>query len=449
MKTRLTALACALAFALCAAADARADVRIKQKVTVAGRSMESEVAIKGQRQRTEMEMAPGMKTVQIMQCDLKRTLQVSDATRKYTVTPLGGGDATEASGPSATPAPSTPGVARRGGVVTYVTTLTDTGERKQVFGFTARRIKSSMRVEASADACQKDGVNMETDGWYIDFDFQFSCPMDRPQAMTQMPQRPDGCQDQVRFRSVGTAKLGYPVQTTVRMLDMQGREVSTMSTEVVSLTRATLDAALFDVPAGYAETKNAQELYDMSAMMRAAQSSRSNNDDGDADDNANANRRNEPPNVPSMSSPGAKRPGMIRVGVVALNNRTDKAVETEQLRQGLVAALTAANVEAVALDTNSPEEALRKECDFILSTDISALKQSAANKIGGMFGRATGVGGGAERFESKVEYTLVPASGGAALVQSNASAKEEGGAEASVSAALRKEAQAILIKVRK
>jgi hypothetical protein len=149
-----------------------------------------------------------------------------------------------------------------------------------------------------------------------------------------------------------------------------------------------------------------------------------------------------------MSSPAAKPPGVIRVGVVALNNRTDKAVETEQLRQGLIAALTGAGVEAVTLDTNSPEEARQKECDFILTTDISALKQSAANKIGGMFGRAAGVGG-AERFEAKVEYTLVPAAGGAALVQSNASAKEEGGADASLSAALRKEAQAVLSKVRK
>lgn len=444
MKKNLTALACALAFSLGAATAARADVRIKQRMTVGGHTMESDVAIKGQRQRTETEMAPGMKTVQIMQCDLKRMLQVSDATRKYTVTPLGGGDAGEPSGPAATPAPATPGVARRGGVVTYVTTVTDTGERKQVFGFTARRIKSSMQMEASPDACQKDGMNMETDGWYIDFDFQFSCPMDRPQAMTQMSPRPDGCQDQVRFRSVGTGKLGYPVQTTMRMLDKNGREVSTMSTEVVGLTRATLDAALFDVPAGYTETQNPQELYDMSAMMRAAQSARSN----DGEVRPATGRQPDAAGPAADAAVGAKRPGVIRVGVVALNNRTDKAVETGQLRLGLIAELTNAAVEAVPLDTNSPEEARQKDCDFILSTDISALKQSAANKIGGMFGRATGVGA-AERFEAKVEYTLTPVAGGAPLVQSNASAKEEGGADASLSAALRKEAQAVLAKVRK
>ena len=442
MSRKVFNLACACAVVLCAAASARADLRIRQRTTMQGQTFESDVAIKGQRQRTEQQIGP-MKNVSIMQCDARRMLNISEATRKYTVTPLGG-DAGEPSGP-ATPAPATSGVARRCGVVTYVTTVTDTGERKEMFGFTARRIKSSMSIEASPDACQKDGMNMETDGWYIDFDFQFSCPMDRPQAMTQPSRRPDGCQDQVRFRSTGTAKLGYPVQTTVRMLDKNGREVSTISTEVVSLTRATLDAALFDVPAGYAETRNAQELYDMSAMMRAAQSARSNNDNADE---TGAGRRSEPQNVPAMSSPGAKRPGVIRVGVVALNNRTDKAVETGQLRLGLIAELTNAAVEAVPLDTNSPEEARQKDCDFILSTDISAIKQSAANKIGGMFGRATGVGA-AERFEAKVEYTLTPVAGGAALVQSNASAKEEGGAEASVSAALRKEAQAVLAKVRK
>lgn len=40
----------------------------------------------------------------------------------------------------------------------------------------------------------------------------------------------------------------------------------TSTREVVELSREPLDAALFDVPAGYVETKNAQELYSMPSV---------------------------------------------------------------------------------------------------------------------------------------------------------------------------------------
>jgi hypothetical protein len=42
------------------------------------------------------------------------------------------------------------------------------GERKQMFGFNARHIKTSMVRTASPEACDKD-MKIETDGWYIDF----------------------------------------------------------------------------------------------------------------------------------------------------------------------------------------------------------------------------------------------------------------------------------------
>jgi hypothetical protein len=93
-------------------------------------------------------------------------------------------------------------------------------------------------------------------------------------------------------------------------------------------------------------------------------------------------------------------------------------------------------------------EAKRKDCDLLLTTDISALKQSAAGKIGGMFGRATGVPtGGAEKFESRVDFHLY-AVGGASQLDSNATAKEDG-AQQSVSSALDREAKAVVAAARK
>lgn len=459
MRHKIFHLVSAVLILTAAAASARADVRIKQRTTVSGQTIESDVAIKGQRQRTEQQIGPGMKNVQIMQCDLKRMLNIGEAARKYTVTPLGGGadDAAETAAPAAAPAARpTPGAARRGGVVTFVTTMTDTGERKQMHGFTARRIKTSMKSEPSPDACQTEPYHMETDGWYIDFEFSFSCLTDS-QAMTSNSGGVQAeCQDRIRYRRVGTAKLGYPVHVTTTFYK-NGQPQFLTTTEVVSIERATLDAALFDVPAGYTEARDARELYDMSAMMAAAQAQ-----SGDNSGNSNAGGRPQAnpsagsaamPAAAAAASVGAKRAGVVRVGVIPPSNKTDKPAGIDSLRAGLIAALTGGSVEAIALDATSPggleAEAKSKECDFLLYTDIVSVKQSAASKIGGFMSRATGAGGGSEKYEAKVEFSLVPVGSSAPLLESSASGKEDGGPDASLAAALRREAQAVVAKIRK
>ena len=53
-------------------------------------------------------------------------------------------------GSSSAPAPQNQ--PQRGGVVNITNTITDTGERKEMFGFTARRIKTSLEKKASPDA---------------------------------------------------------------------------------------------------------------------------------------------------------------------------------------------------------------------------------------------------------------------------------------------------------
>ena len=458
MRHKIFHLASAVLILTAAAASARADVRIKQRTTVSGQTIESDVAIKGQRQRTEQQIGPGMKNVQIMQCDLKRMLNIGEAARKYTVTPLGGADdSAETPAPTAPAARPTPGAARRGGVVTYVTTLTDTGERKQMHGFTARRIKSVMKTEPSPDACQKEPFHMESDGWYIDFEFSFSCLTDSPAAAPSYAGAQTECQDRVRYRRVGTAKLGYPVHVTTTFYQ-NGQPSFTSTTEVVSITRTPLDAALFDVPAGYTEARDARELYDVSAMMAAAQAQ--SGDNSSSNSNAGGSGQANPsagsaamPAAAAAASVGAKRAGVVRVGIIPPSNKTDKSVGVDALRAGLIAALTGGSVEAVALDATSPggleAEAKSKECDFLLYTDIVSVKQSAASKLGGFMSRATGAGGGSEKYEAKVEFSLVPVGSSAPLLESNASGKEDGGPDAALAAALRREAQAVLAKVRK
>jgi hypothetical protein len=453
MSNKIFNLACACAVLLCAAATARADLRIKQRTTMQGQTFESDVAIKGQRQRTEQQIGP-MKNVSIMQCDMKRILNISEATRKYTVTPLvsESADAGAPAAPAARPASS--GAARRGGTVTYVMTMTDTGERKTLFGFTARRIKVVTKSEASPDACNTETFHYETDGWYIDFDFNFDCLTGAQAAAPAYGGARPECEDRVRYRRVGTAKLGYPVQLTTSFYK-DGKVQFTSTTEVVELSRAALDAALFEAPAGYTEARDARELYDPAAMAAAMQAqSRDDDDDDDSSAGGSTSSASAASGASSSAAPvGAKRAGVVRIGVIPPSNKTDKQVGIEALRSQLVAALSAGNVEAVALEANSPggleAEARSKECDYLLYTDIVSVKQSAASRIGGFLGRATGAGDAKEKHEARVEFSLVAAGSSAPLLESNATAKEDGTADAAVASALRRQAQLVAAKVRR
>jgi hypothetical protein len=448
-----------LVILLCAAPVALADLKVTTRTNAGGQTMQGTVYIKGSRQRNESG-GPAA----ITQCDLKRMVYVNDRERKYHVAPMdaGGasGDVSASAGPAAASGPS-----RRGGVVTHSVTLVDTGERQQMFGHAARRVKTSIVMDAPQGTCNPGHTEMEIDGWYIDYPAGFSCPTDaRAAAVPPQPSKP-GCQDQIRFKTVGTAKTGFPVKTTMRFKlggaagEGEDAEASAMmarmmetTTEVVELSSVTLDAALFDVPAGYTQVASLQELYGTPSMGTMGVGTGSG-----------ARPPTPPePDAAGAAGPGAeaaeagalppKQPGSIRVGVARINNRAGRELALEQLREGLVSSVEGSGVEAVALaasDAGGAEaEARAKECDFILHTDLTALKQSTAGKVGGMFGRAAGIGSaGADRFESRVDFRLVAVGGGPQL-ESSATAKEEG-AEASVTAALEKEAKAASAAARK
>ncbi len=133
---------------------------------------------------------------------------------------------------------------------------------------------------------------------------------------------------------------------------------------------------------------------------------------------------------------------------------TDKTVAPDAARAHLMSALTNVGLEAVPLNAYTPAaldtEAQQKECDFVLTTDVLALKTSAGNKIGGLFGRATGVStaAGLERTEAQVTFKLTPVGGTTAQLQATANAKETGD-DTSLNAALDKAAQAVVKAAKK
>ncbi len=408
----------------------------------AGQEMTSTTMIKGMRERSEMSvpgMPAGMAMATITECDMKRTIQINDRARKYMITPMDSGDA-DTSSTQMGPRPSA-GPSRRGGVVTGTINTVDTGERKEMFGLTARHLKQTMTMESSPDACAQSNMKMERDGWYVNLEYGLNCGSERPPQAPNAPM--GGCRDTYHFKRTGVANLGYPLEETIKMFGPDGSVTMTTTKQVIELSRQPLDAALFDVPAGYTEAHSTQEMYSMSmadamAMAREQQANQGGNSTSSMPSNMN---------MPSnMSNPSAARP---KVGIVEFNNKAKASVSTDELRQQLVATLSGNGIDAVALNASSASEAAMeakaKGCTYILYTDISTLKTpSTGKKIGGLLGRAAGVGGGGEtgKAEAKFDFRLVPVAGGSAKLQSSASGKEDT-TEASVNAALQEEARAV------
>ena len=146
--------------------------------------------------------------------------------------------------------------------MTYTMSAVDTGERKEMFGFTARHVKSTTVIQSSPDACNPVNQKMEIDGWYIDLNIGLTCQLDRPPMAppSRETSRPS-CKDQTRFRREGSAKTGFPLIETSKMYGPSGQVMFSITKEVIELSREPLDSALFDVPAGYTEAASSQELW--------------------------------------------------------------------------------------------------------------------------------------------------------------------------------------------
>ena len=433
MKERVSGIAAIAIVVVALAVSAMADIKITTKNTAAGHSYEGTTYIKGERERTEG--LGGM--VMIYQCDLKRYLQLFSTSRRYMVTPINqdSGAAEGRAQPESRPQPQPQPATRKGGIVTFTTTINDTGERKQMFGFTARHIKTTMTKEATPDACDPKSMKIETDGWYIDLQYGFHCSTDRPAVPAAPSQRakPD-CEDQIRFKRAGGGKLGYPLDVTTTIYTEDGKSFTT-SAQVTDLSTTTLDAALFDVPDGYTEAKSYQELMGAPSAGSIAAQYRG----------ASMPGRGE--------STGAKAASGVRVGVVMVSNKTDANLATDSLQQSLVARLSGGNVDAVPLTSSSPEavtaEAKQKQCDYVLYTDVSDVKKpSTAAKIGGFIGRKSGAGS-AGKVEANINYRLFKIGATTPAVQSSSQGKDDLSADAAVSSALEGEAKSVLSAVRK
>ena len=370
------------------ATAAHADVKVKSKQTVAGQSHESTTYIKGKRQRNET--FGGM--VNITQCDLKRGVQLNTNSQTYMVTPFATTNQTTTRTSAATT--DKDGVVHTGGQVTMTVTTKDTGERKQVFGFTARRLIITTETVSSPDACSKSDMKMQTDGWYIDAAFALDCDNAYSGYNGNQYQK-GGCRDTYNVKTIGTAKRGFPVYEKTTMFDASGRETMSMNNEVVELSQATLDAGLFEIPAGFREAKDASEMYAAPKFNTGTSTSNSNapfNVNDTADRNSNgvvASIAASQQSKTDASTVGPKKEGVIRIGVAGVKTgAVGEGIAASDLaaaiQNSLIQYLKVPNVEVVALESKLPSaidaELKTKECDYV------AFLTASHKKGGGGFG---------------------------------------------------------------
>ena len=337
----------------------------------------STVYIKGPRMRTDMSFkmhdgkAPMIQST-IVQCDKQRNISFSNKKKKYYADSL------------AAPTSTAVKNSKKGGYVTVTGSVIDTGERAKLFGYDARHLKETITFTPSKNACMKDSMKIETEGWYADIP-EFSCPIKRNMSEFRMD---SNCFDDVDFQIKGSI-TGVALKET-RKITTQDM-VMIMEDETTEVLKNPLSDALFEPPANYTAANTLKEV-----------------EDDSPDTPGSANDKFEPasPAAPTSGSPaptfalpkagiervsGPKVANMIRVGIAKVKVTTPESKKdpdagadiASAATLSLIESLKAQNIEAIELNTDFPEnECSERGCDYIFYANVTQKRGG-----GGMFGK--------------------------------------------------------------
>ena len=378
------------------------DLRFKTAYTTGDQRTETVTLIKGERERFEFQ-----DMVLLRQHDQKRVVQISRTANTYLIAPE---DAP--SNPATVGAPDPTAAQKPAGVVMMTVTIVDTGERKMAFGQQARHVKTTIDKQPGAGACDASKQRIETDGWYVD-------PPKAVQSQTVLPTSPapigGGCNDRVEAMNNGDPKtLGFPIAYTTTIVGEDGKP-AVVSMEVSELEVTTLDAALFEIPQGLNAASNIADLG--KALSDASEAK------------LVAETQAPPP------TPPARRPGVVRIGVPELTNKTTTAVDTRALRGQLIGHLSEAKFEAIPLPATAPgdlqKRATELALDYVATAEVTELKVAKSGGFGGILKAASQVtAGGAgpqkDPTEASVAIKLLSPDG-KARVSSTVKGKDGGG----------------------
>lgn len=349
--------------------------KIRQSSSVMGMKIESTVYVKGMRKRTESTAIMGMtQPVTIEQCDLQRTVKINDKKKLYyidsfykTQEEIIDEEEPVKTKPAVSVKDKTTKSQEKGGVITIYYSIRDTGERKKMYGLTARHVWTTQKMKPSPEACMmKDSILVKTDGWYIDLP-KFNCPVRYTPPRIEKPaekNQPE-CRDRFVTRRSGKGKLGFPLIETTTM-QMGGEQSKSMEfktdLETLDFSMEKLDSMLFEIPPGYTETKNEEDLQDKMEMS------------GMIDDIMNKAKKQ----IKEKPVTEEKEAGMLRIGI--LPPKADEQVSINELQSRLVTALQSGKIETVAVANE--EEAKTMKCDYLLSSELSKIKNGS--KVGGL-----------------------------------------------------------------
>jgi|SRR5579883_157652 hypothetical protein len=427
----------ALVFAFSSQAQ---DLQIKKSISVGGYAVSStDTSIKGPRTR-DVTQTPAGTNVTIRQCDARHIIHVNEQAQTYFQEdqPLTAAEAKAAALAAGAPMPD-----QNGGKIDVTTTVTDTGERKTLFGYQARHLKSKIVQESSANACTQLHQSLEIDGWYADLVKQANaCSLIGP----PVPQA-QNCKDSIVMHQSGSGRPGYPLSETITTAGPDGTP-TTVTIAVTEISKQPLEDALFEIPKGYRQVNSLAELAGVPAAAQAAAAAPSPQMQlaaaggspvgGQAAMTQSAAAMQQAmaggnmPGMPNLlamqkamgsqgmaamqamsampggpqaaagqqvAAPqvlGPKAPGKIRVGIappeaqLGQGNNANADYSTP-IRNAIVALMSGPAVEIAALDSHVPiqlqAEAQQKQCDFILYSAVT-VKHAASGGLGGFMKKA-------------------------------------------------------------
>jgi hypothetical protein len=203
--------------------------------------------------RAEFRWGPRQAIVQ--QCDTKRLYTIDLDAREFTLSDLDEHGHTK----GFKPAPTTPEAGNSPGSLEIWIDTVDTGERQQMFGFSARHLVTRERTVATGN-CGRSSSS-EQDGWYIDLDVPGVCERTSRKpvpGLAVLLAGTEGCLKNLHVHRSGITETGYAVKLTVtshnsyHSSDGAEKELTnTSTTEVTELSTEPLDRALFEAPAGF------------------------------------------------------------------------------------------------------------------------------------------------------------------------------------------------------
>jgi hypothetical protein len=225
-----------------------ADLKITTRTSDGRNTQAVTVRLKGPRQRIDRTFDSVPALGGIAQCDLHRSVMLNPEQRIYGTTVI------------ADPSTAKTGYVALGAVITsshiieapqHITIdAIDTGERRSFSGVTARHVVTTTTITSEGQTPPNVATRVQ-DGWYVDLP-PFGCiePAAGFNAMlsgsfSPEPPPPGGS----TVTMLGRAKRGFPLIETDRHTSSEGTWAQT--TELVEISGAPLDAAVFEVPDGY------------------------------------------------------------------------------------------------------------------------------------------------------------------------------------------------------